>query len=441
MSGLNRLEPGSDISTDGGRGLLQETLDLFSNTYKNIREELTKVRESDKIVAPVPIEEFPTVLGITASQVGGAPANSIMFSKTDAQPAGYATCDGTNGTPDLQGRVIGGAGAGSGLTSRAVNDAAGAETATADLAAHTHTMGNHTHTGPSHTHDMANHVHAGETNIHVHNTTFYEPGAGATHGPSYTASGGSPSTVNTSGSSSWNTGGPSTNTTGSGGTGNTGGPSTNTTDSSGSGGGHNNMQPTRFLKALMKTSAGDLDLPRKCPILFGRVPAVFDLEGPSVVTTASAADGFESILSGQPPEKITEISLGGAASSGNSTGTVLKFSVYIPYNFRRWKTSAVRIRTKLSMTGCAAASSATVTLRARKPTSTSAYLVGTSARTLAVDGSGNIADSAWVDMTLKTTDLQDDWQPGYFLACEVVWSIPKTFTTASLKVGRLQINW
>lgn len=441
MSGLNRLEPGSDISTDGGRGLLQETLDLFSNTYKNIREELTKVRESDKIVAPVPIEEFPTVLGITPSQVGGAPAGSIMFTKVDATPAGYTTCDGTNGAPDLQGRVPMGAGTGSGLTARAVGDVLGAETVAADLPAHTHTMGNHTHSTPNHAHTMA-HTHGF---AHTHNTAYQYGGAGGSNPtPDLLGTASSQTSAankTTASQSTSTTDQPNTSVTSTDGGGTSGTPSNNTTDSAGTGPGHANIQPSRVLKALMKTSSGDLDLPRKCPIMFGRVPAVFDLEGPSVVTNASAADGFESIIAGQPPEKITEISLSGGNASGNSTGTIMKFSVYVPYNFRKWKTSAVRIRTKLSMTGCPAASTATMTLKARKPSSTSAYLVGTSQRTLAVDGGGAIADSAWVDMTLKTTDLLDDWQPGYFLACEVVWSIPKTFSTASLKVGRLQINW
>lgn len=440
MSGLNDLEPGADIMSDGGRGLLQQTLDKFSNAFRNVRAELTKVREQDAIVAPVPIQEFPTCLGVTTSQVGGAPQNSILFSKTDATPAGYSTCDGTNGTPDLQGRVPMGAGTGAGLTARAVGDVIGAESVAADLASHNHDMANHTHSTPSHahnmahTHDMGNHVHDGQpraiggggSTTVVHTTTALDGGA---------------SVYNTSGPSTNTTSQPSTSVTATDGSGTSGAPSTNTTGNAGGGGGHANIQPSRVLKALMKTTSGDIDLPRKCPILFGRIPALLDLESPAVITNISAVDAYEVIETGQPPEAISEVSMTSGNAGGNSTVTVLRFKAYLPYNFRKWKTQAVRIRTKLSMTGCGGGSTATVTLKARKPTSTSAFLVGTNARTLAVDGSGNLADSAWVDMTLKTTDLQDDWQPGYFLACEVVWSIPKTFATASLKVGRLQINW
>lgn len=438
MSGLNRLEPGSDLTSDGGRGLLQETLDLFSNAYKSVRLELTKVRESDKIVAPIPIEEFPTIMGPSPSAVGGAPQNSILFSKTDSTPAGYATCDGTGGTPDLQGRVVGGAGSGASLTPRAVNDGVGAETVAADLTAHTHDLGNHTHSGPSHNHTIA-HTHEHD---HVHNTTFYTVGGGATAGPAWAAGGGASNLANTSSPSPTTTGASSTSVSGDAGTGNTGGPSTNTSGgtSAANAGSHANMQPTRFLKALMKTTAGDIDLPRKCPIFFGRVPGLFDLEGQSSILSATSADAYEIIQTGQPPEKVSELLLTTGVAGGQST-CVLRFSTYVPYNFRKWKTAAVRLRCKVAMTGCAALSSATITLKARKPTSTSSFLVGTHARTLTVNGSGQIGDSAWVDMVLKTTDLQDDWQPGYFLACEVTFSVPLTFTTASLKVGRLQINW
>ena len=76
---LVRLERGSDIATSGGRELLQETLELIANDNRRLKEELDKIREQDRIVAPVPVEECPTVLGMTPSQVGGAPAGSILF--------------------------------------------------------------------------------------------------------------------------------------------------------------------------------------------------------------------------------------------------------------------------------------------------------------------------------------------------------------------------
>ncbi len=436
---LVRLEPGADLNSPGGRNLLQETLELLANKLRATEVELEKVREQDKIVVAVPIEEFPTIFSPAPSRVGGAPSGSIMFSKNDNTPPGYLTCDGSGGTPDLRGRSPLGSGIGSGLTSRAVGDTGGAETVAADLAGHTHGLAGHTHPQVAHAHDLS-HTHPGATNAHVHNTTFYTPGAGATSGPALTASGGTPtSNVNTSAPSAWNTGAASTSVTSTDGA-TTTGAATGTTDSSGSGGGHNNMHPFVALKALMKTADGDLNLSRVVPVHFGRVPCRFDLEGPTDITNASAADAYEVIETGLPPEKISEVSLSGGVAGGNSSCT-LRGSVYVPYNFRKWKTAALRLRSKLTMTGCSALSVATVVLKVRKPTATSGYLTGTHTRVLNVDGSGNIADASWVDMVLKTTDLGDDWRPGYFMAFEVTFSFPLTFTTCSVKVGRLQINW
>jgi microcystin-dependent protein len=45
-------------------------------------------------------------------------------------PAGWALCDGNNGTPNLTGRFILGSGAGSGLTSRTLGQSGGAESVT-----------------------------------------------------------------------------------------------------------------------------------------------------------------------------------------------------------------------------------------------------------------------------------------------------------------------
>lgn len=437
---LNRLEPGSDISEDGGRGLLQETLDVYANTLRSLREELTKVREQELIVAPVPIEEFPTNMGLVPASPG-LQIGTIVFSAIDQSPAGYRTCDGTSGTPDLRGRVPMGSGVGAGLSLRNVGDSGGAETSAA-LNAHTHDLGNHTHTGPSHTHDMGNHVHA--NGDHTHPMGFHLVGAGGSITGAFasTALDGGSAGYSTSGMNSTpvNTSAPSTNTTGSGGTGASGTPSSNTSGSAGSGSSFSIMPPFKVLKALYKDSPGALDSNRVCPIQFGRVPSLFTLDGPASITNMSAADDYEVVAAGLAPEKIVTITSSLGSGAGNSTVAVLRFSVYVPYNFRRWQPKAIQIRTKLSMTGCSGGTSATITLKARKPSSTTAYLPLTNTRTLNVSA-GNIADSAWADMVLRYTDLEKDWQPGYCLACEVVWSIPLTFTTAVLKVGRLKINW
>jgi hypothetical protein len=58
-----------------------------------------------------------------------------------AAPAGWALCDGTNGTPNLTGRFILGSGAGSGLTSRTLGQSGGSESVTLteeQMPSHTH---------------------------------------------------------------------------------------------------------------------------------------------------------------------------------------------------------------------------------------------------------------------------------------------------------------
>lgn len=104
---------------------------------------------------------------------------SIWSGTAATIPSGWALCDGTNGTPDLQNRFVVGAG-----NSYAVGDTGGASSVTlaeANLPSHTHGAGNysapsagdHTHTGDTsntgdHSHDgttsnTGGHSHSGST--------------------------------------------------------------------------------------------------------------------------------------------------------------------------------------------------------------------------------------------------------------------------------------
>jgi microcystin-dependent protein len=136
--------------------------------------------------------------GATGSKGDSLPIGSIFMFGAMTPPAGCLLCDGSavsrstystlfgifgtsfgagNGSstfnlPDLQGRFPLGAGAGAGLTSRALASKGGEEThalVTGELAAHTHAgVNSHTHpfTGVDHLHSMQNHTHAGVNHLH-----------------------------------------------------------------------------------------------------------------------------------------------------------------------------------------------------------------------------------------------------------------------------------
>jgi microcystin-dependent protein len=225
------------------------------------------------------------------------PTGAVLDFGGSTAPSGFVLCDGTSyptagamanlfavisykyggsgnafNVPDLRGRVTVGAGQGSGLTNRPYGTTGGAETAVADLAAHTHgmshthTMGNHVHNVDhyhsigsgqfNHAHGLGGHTHSyvnciGATTGAAPNDGGYYPTGSANTGP---PSGGSDAATVPAGNTvyasqtngAWvNSGGPSTNTTDA--------SSIASTASAGAGGGHNNMQPFMALNKIIKT--------------------------------------------------------------------------------------------------------------------------------------------------------------------------------------------
>src|SRR3990167_5568405 len=152
--------------------------------------------------------------------------------------------------PDLRGRVIAGLDSAQ-VEFDALGETGGAKTATADLAAHTHT-------GPSHTHALEA-IDPG----HSHGSGTYSlssPGT-HTHGiPGYSVSGAAGAEVNTVGGGTTTDGGGDHSHTLSGsstnvktGMVNTSGGGTDATGSTGAGGGHGNLQPYGTANFIIKT--------------------------------------------------------------------------------------------------------------------------------------------------------------------------------------------
>ncbi|MFT5493000.1 MAG: microcystin-dependent protein, partial [Limisphaerales bacterium] len=81
----------------------------------------------------------------TATIGGATPIGGIIMWNGAVAPAGWALCDGQNGTPDLRGRFVLGSGDSdaSAITTRTVGESGGAEThklTTAQMPSHSHTM-------------------------------------------------------------------------------------------------------------------------------------------------------------------------------------------------------------------------------------------------------------------------------------------------------------
>lgn len=77
---------------------------------------------------PVTVSGGNTVTAGTFVGNGTIPIGGIIMWSGTAVPAGWALCDGDNGTPDLRGRFVLGSGSGNNLTPRTLKQTGGAET-------------------------------------------------------------------------------------------------------------------------------------------------------------------------------------------------------------------------------------------------------------------------------------------------------------------------
>jgi microcystin-dependent protein len=469
MSTLNRLEPLSDLTKDAGRGQLQETLDLLAAELRRTREELELVKAADRIVQPVPIEEFPLAAGAVAGSSASVevPVGMIVARGSSSVPSGWLECDGSavsrttyadlfaeigedwgagNGTttfnvPDLRGRTLIGVGTGTGLTARALATLYGSE----DVKQHRHGH-NHTHSTPAHAHTMA-HTHEFP---HTHNTAYQYGGAGGANPvPDLLGTASSQSLAankTTASQSTTTTGQPSTSVTSTDGSGTSGAPSSTDTDNAG--GGTDNLQPSAAATYLIRyeSGSGGSSAQQTLPIAWGRVNALWELDTSSNFPVTQIDNVHElATAAGDRPGALVRVTAENGSGVGNTSAVKIVGVLPIPYNFRRWKPDAFKIVTCLRMTGCGVGTSAMVTLRVSDPVTAGAYLADTYSRTLNVSG-GTIEDAGagaaqFVVAKITEAMLGRDWKPGYMFRFELLWNVPKTFTECFMTVGLLTIDW
>lgn len=466
---LNRLEATADLGDPQARGLLHETLELYSNEIRRLREELNAVRESDRRVAPVPIEAFPVAAGQIYTGAEQGNVADIRWRAVAEIPPGEVECNGaalsrsifgdlfakigttwgsgdgstTFNVPNLQRRTLIGRGgtqvAGPGTSVGSVSSAETATLTTNELPAHTHTGPSHTHDLGNHTHDMQNHTHS---MAHTHTINTYLTDAAGTvgvptqHTNNFNA--GSLVANSTNASSAANTGGsvantsvPSVNATSAAGTGATG--------SAGSGGAFGIMQASAVMLATIRFRLGPADVIQTLPVSWGGVNGQWRLDTVKNFPTTGVTNAHVVISDVNRPEAVVQITAVNGAEAGTSSDNKIIGVMAVPYNFRGWKTEGIKIRTRLNMTGVPAASTASVVLKVSDPISAGAYLSQTHTRTISESG-GSLTESGYSYVQLNRDKLGPDWKPGYLFRFELQWSIPKTFASATLEVGFMKIS-
>jgi hypothetical protein len=152
---------------------------LISGAYSNANTSAYLATNSGQITAPTQAYNTSnTTVATTAFVQSVFPRGMIMMWNSTAAsiPTGFQLCNGTNGTPDLRGQFI--VGAGDSYTAGSTGGSATQSLSTGNLPGHTHTFSG---TGSGITDPAGAHAHTATTSItdpgHVHGVTD----AGHTH--------------------------------------------------------------------------------------------------------------------------------------------------------------------------------------------------------------------------------------------------------------------
>jgi microcystin-dependent protein len=164
------------------RELTRKTKITMENLNSDTFMEMTP--NGVRFTQPVNFASTVVADNISTTSLNILPRGSIIAFNSATAPTGWALCDGTNGTPDLRGRFILGAGQSSGLTARLYQQTGGVEKHTLtipEMPQHDHGVGGWKTLHPA---SYLNHASGG-------NRTFADTaGAAAQNFPNIQAQGG-----------------------------------------------------------------------------------------------------------------------------------------------------------------------------------------------------------------------------------------------------------
>jgi microcystin-dependent protein len=122
--------------------ITQYTVEHLTVPSNEALQTIASVYNTNNLTVTNATVDVLTARSIVASTINFLPRGIIVSWTGSVAPAGWALCDGNNGTPDLRGRFILGAGPGTNLTPRTLNDTGGAENhvlTVGEMPAHNHT--------------------------------------------------------------------------------------------------------------------------------------------------------------------------------------------------------------------------------------------------------------------------------------------------------------